>query len=805
MNIKKAVLVLFRLCVNSDYRKLRALKVFDSGYYLSLQGKASEDDLDPLWTYVKTGETCANRIVGGTITWSQQADPHPLFDTDFYVSQYFPQGIDENPFLHYLRLGWKKGYKPGPFFDPRTYWRNIDEKSNVGNPLIHYCHYGQKQGESPSLNFDFAYYFDKNPVLSGVRYEIIKHYKLHGAFFCKSPLPVFDPQFYTGQLGSEHSKVFDPLSHYLATAEDTTYLPAKLFDPDFYRQECGVELTRGEALTHYVTQGVFDGVYCHPRVAALPSTPLISILVPVYNPDLGVLRNCIRSVLYQAYPHWELCLADDCSPDADVRNLLEEWAKKDSRIKVAFLTKNGGIARATNEAEKLASGTYLGFLDNDDELTVDCLLEVVDVIHKQNGDLVYSDEDLIGDDSSTLSVFRKPAFNLGLLFSHNYITHFVTVKRSLFTKVGGLDSACDGAQDYDLMLKLSEVCENIVHIPKVLYHWRASESSTSINHGQKNYANEAGRRALEAAVRRRGLVHEVVGTELNFFYHLSCPENPTTEVTVIVWAVKSDGCLPEFLTHLSNGCGGADVEYIVAVDEKSCELINFEDSGLKCCQVAPVGGNETKAAVMDRLIRASAREVIVFLDGNTQQLSEEWLTELYSPLCRPSVALACGRTTYNGGDGKSYLLPDLTNKSAAYLQAFLTSTTQHMAGLHCPQDVSYGSWDIAMLRKEDYEAVGGFRFAEFSDMFAMADLSIRLGAHGKIITYTPFAVQDKEVRAVPASTGEDEARQRVEEKRRFQHVLQKHEDTVDPFYNQEILTDNGIDEASFRKWLFSIG
>ena len=128
-----------------------------------------------------------------------------------------------------------------------------------------------------------------------------------------------------------------------------------------------------------------------------------------------------------------------------------------------------------------------------------------------------------------------------------------------------------------------------------------------------------------------------------------------------------------------------------------------------------------------------------------------------------------------------------------------------MAGLHCPQDVSYGSWDIAVLRVEDYVAVGGFRFTEFPDLFAMADLSIRLSAHGKIITYTPFAAQDKEARTVPASTGEDDAMERVEEKCRFQNVLQKQEYMVDPFYNLGILTDNGIDEASFRKWLLSIG
>lgn len=801
MNIKKAVLVLLRLCVNREYRRLRGMKVFDSGYYLSIQGKVGEDDLDPLWTYIKTGLPSAKTLTKGASFWCQQADPHPLFDTNFYVCQYFSEGIEENPFLHYLCKGWKKGYKPGPFFDPIIYWKSIGEKPKEENPLVHYSHGGQSRGKSPSASFDFSYYFDKNPVLVGVGHEIIKHYKLHGAAVGKTPLPVFDPQFYTGQLGLEQGEVADPLSHYLATAEATTYFPGRSFDPDFYLQECGVACTRTEALMHYVTQGVFAGVYCHPRLAALTATPLISILVPVYNPEPAVLRNCIRSVLYQAYPHWELCLVDDCSPDENVRGLLEAWKRKDSRIKVTMLPENGGIARATNEAEKLASGTYLGFLDNDDELTVDCLLEVVEVINARKADLVYSDEDLIGNDGSSLSVFRKPDFNLGLLLSHNYITHFVTVKRSLFKEVGGLDSAYDGAQDYDLMLKLSEVCENIVHISKVLYHWRASESSTSINHGQKDYANEAGKFALQAAVRRRGFPHEVITTELNFFYRLSYPNRIGSGVTVIIWDLHIDGWIQECITSFEDECGGTDVEVIVVTDEKNRDRVSTDLLGLAFafCKVVSVTEHETKVKVMDRLIRASEKEFIVFLDGNIENLCKRWLTELSLCMGRSKVALAFGRTRYGGSDGDSYLLPDLTNNRADYFHEFLTFCTLHMAGLHCPQDVRYGRWDITMLRKEEYEAVGGFNFTDFPDLFAMAELSLRLGANGKIITYTPFAIVDQKCASdcIPI----DETKQRETEKRLFQALLQELEETGNPFYNQQILIDNRIDTESYRRWL----
>jgi hypothetical protein len=255
MNIKKAVLVFFRLCINTNYRRLRLLGVFDSGYYLSLLEKITGvqgDTLDPLWTYVKAAH---KPVIGSDDAgWSQQADPHPLFDTSYYLLRYFPEGLQENPFLHYLSSGWKQGFCPGPFFDPDTYGSWSGWSAEDGNPLCHYIFSGQQQGKSPSLHFDFQFYFDKNPILAGVRNEIIKHYKLHGASIGKSPLPLFDPEFYLGTLGPSRTPVIDPLSHYLSRAEDGAARPCRYFDPDFYLEQCGGGISRRDALSHYVTK-----------------------------------------------------------------------------------------------------------------------------------------------------------------------------------------------------------------------------------------------------------------------------------------------------------------------------------------------------------------------------------------------------------------------------------------------------------------------------------------------------------------------------------------------------------------------
>ncbi|TKB08332.1 glycosyltransferase [Desulforhopalus sp. IMCC35007] len=807
MNIKKAVLVFLRVCINKEYRQLRLLGVFDSGYYLSLQERLTGDQgdtLDPLWTYVKTALTAVQQDSRGAGDWSQQADPHPLFDTSYYLLRYFPEGLQENPFLHYLSSGWKHGFCPGPFFDPDIYGSWSGWRAEDGNPLCHYIRLGQQQGKSPSLNFDFQFYFDTNPILAGLKNEIIKHYKLHGASIGKSPLPLFDPEFYLGSLalsGLGKTPVLDPLSHYLCRAKEEGARPAACFDPEFYLDQCGAGISKGEALCHYVTKGVFDQLYCCRRVAELKDKPLISLLVPVYNPDPAVLRNCIRSVLYQAYPHWELCLADDCSPRPEVRVLLQEWSEKDTRIKVTFLSENNGIAGATNSAATLATGSYVGFLDNDDELTVDCLLKVVEELNASGADLLYSDEDLIGNDGTVLSVFRKPGFNQALLFSHNYITHFVTVKKSLFEKVGGLDALYDGAQDYDLLLKLTEQCERVVHIPEILYHWRASETSTSINHGQKNYANEAGRKALEAAMVRRQIPLGALHTELNFFYQLRACRKVEPSVSVIIWGADAGECHQNLVSTLIEGSGAAYPEYILvstkrAASEKLNQRVAIADVQVRVVSCPPAEGI---ASALNRVIGQLESEFVVLIDGTAQAMSHDWLEGLTSPFLLEDVAMVCGRVNFDGSDGPSYLYPQLSNEDALYFHDFLQSSTRHMAGLHCLQDVSYGNWQLAMFRREEYLDLGGFLAQEFPHLFAMADFSCRLVESGKRIIYTPYASLVKtSISSLPLT---DDVEGLIAEKAWFQQKLRDRKISFDPYYSKGLLADHKIDEASFLGWL----
>ena len=225
--------------------------------------------------------------------------------------------------------------------------------------------------------------------------------------------------------------------------------------------------------------------------------------MPVYNVEEKWLQ-CVSSLQNQYYENWELCLADDASPSEHIKPMLEKYKELDQRIKVIYREENGHISEATNSALSIATGDFIGFMDNDDELAPQALYEVVKALNTDPTiDFLYTDEDKITENGRRFNAFYKSDWNPELILNHNYITHFVVVKRDLLEKVGGLNSAYNGAQDYDFVLRATEQAMKIKHIPGMMYHWRAIESSTALNPESKGYAYVAGQKRSK---RRRNAV-----------------------------------------------------------------------------------------------------------------------------------------------------------------------------------------------------------------------------------------------------------------------------------------------------------
>ena len=229
--------------------------------------------------------------------------------------------------------------------------------------------------------------------------------------------------------------------------------------------------------------------------------PKISIVVPVYNTPENFFAELVQSLQNQTYSNWELCLADG-SPEPI--KYMQEYPKKDSRIKYKIIGENKGISGNTNEALTLATGDYIGLLDHDDLLPSFSLFEIVKVINENpEVEFIYSDEDKLERlKGPRYGVFFKPDFSPYTLNSANYICHFSIFKKELMEKLGGFRSEYDGSQDFDIVARASELTQNIIHIPKVLYHWRAHKNSTAQNSDSKPYAFEIGKKVIKDHIKR---------------------------------------------------------------------------------------------------------------------------------------------------------------------------------------------------------------------------------------------------------------------------------------------------------------
>ncbi len=265
--------------------------------------------------------------------------------------------------------------------------------------------------------------------------------------------------------------------------------------------------------------------------------PKISIITPTYNTPKQLLVEMIESVREQSYSNWELCLADGSDKNHEVRKILEDYTKKDSRIKVIYLDENHGISGNTNKALELVTGEYTGLFDHDDVLEKDALFEIVSSLQEKHHDIIYTDEDkLNGQTLQYEDPNFKSDYNEDLLLSHNYITHFFVVKTDIIRNVGGFNSEYDGAQDYDVILKCIEKTNDIYHISKVLYHWRMHEGSTALDPESKMYCYVAGEKAIQHHLNRLGISAKVEMREKPYWglYHVKYDTGDNPMVSIII-------------------------------------------------------------------------------------------------------------------------------------------------------------------------------------------------------------------------------------------------------------------------------
>lgn len=302
--------------------------------------------------------------------------------------------------------------------------------------------------------------------------------------------------------------------------------------------------------------------------------PKISVIIPTYNVSKELLTECMESVLNQSYTNFEICIADDNSSLEETINTLKEY-EKNEKIKVIYRKENGMISKSSNSALKLATGEFIVLLDNDDLIEKDAFYYIVDVLNKDKTiDMIYTDEDKLDFKGRKMEPHFKPDYSPDTLMSVNYICHLCCMRKSIVDELGGFNSKFDGSQDYDLFLRFTEKTNNIYHIPKVLYHWRQTRTSTAGYMGNKSYAYINGKKALGEALKRRKLKGEVLENP-NVSTYLVKYGNDNPKISIIIPIKDKAKMTRRCIDSIYNKCTYKNFE-IVLVDNNSSEKDTFD-------------------------------------------------------------------------------------------------------------------------------------------------------------------------------------------------------------------------------------
>lgn len=482
--------------------------------------------------------------------------------------------------------------------------------------------------------------------------------------------------------------------------------------------------------------------------AIMPSKPIISVVMPVYDVPERYLRAAIDSVIAQAYPYWELCIADDASTETHVRAVLGEYASSDKRIKVVYRPKNGHISRASNSAIELASGEFIALLDHDDVLTPDALFEVALLINRlPDADMIYSDEDKIDDDGTLSDPYFKPDWSPDTLLSKMYTCHLGVYRTQIVRELGGFRPEFDGSQDYDLVLRVTERTRGIYHIPKVLYHWRISPVSAASDPAKaKPYARDAAVRAINEALMRRGeggTATEFPGSPNTYLirYRIHDYKKVTAIVPTRDQAEVLDRCLDSVFAKTTY----PNFE-VVLVDNGSHEKNTFEVFAKWSLRepsrfrVLPFDVPFNYSRINNHAVSQTDGFYVLLLNNDTEVVSGDWMEAMVEQAQRPSI----------GAVGALLLYPDETVQHAGIIMQMggvaghahrfaQRNAYGYFSALKTITNYAAVTGACLMVRREVYDEVSGLD-EDLVIAFNDVDFCLKLLERGYHNIYLPHVV-----------------------------------------------------------------
>ena len=520
----------------------------------------------------------------------------------------------------------------------------------------------------------------------------------------------------------------------------------------------------------------------------------ISILVPLYNTPVKFLTEMIESVQNQTYKNWELCLADGSDDShSEVGRLVLEIIKKDSRIVYKKLEKNLGISENTNACMEMATGEYISLFDHDDLLHPSALYYVVREINEQKADFIYTDEVTFLDDNvkKLVNLHYKPDFAIDTLRSYNYICHLTTFKASLIEKTGGFRKECDGSQDYDLILRLTEQAENIVHVPEILYFWRGHKNSTAQDITSKPYIINAAHKALGDHLDRVGLKGKVYDATIPSTYRISYEIEGNPLISIVIANKDNIDSLDTCLKSIYEKSTYRNFEIII-VENNSTEQSTFEyyknlEEQFTNIKVVYWKDKFNYSAINNFGFTEAEGDYVLLLNNDVEVITPSWLEEMLMYAQRKDVG-AVGAMLYYPDDTIQHagVIVGIGGVAGHAHKNFPRGAYGYMSRGAIAQNLSAVTFACVMMPSEIFEEVHGID-EKFQVAFNDVDMCMRIRKAGYLIVFTPYA---ELYHYESKSRGQEDTPEKVKrfnsEIERFQKRWGKELEMGDPYYNPHL-------------------
>ena len=495
----------------------------------------------------------------------------------------------------------------------------------------------------------------------------------------------------------------------------------------------------------------FDAHRAKPGDLALQATvkfdvePTFSIVVPLFRTPRDFFQEMVRSVMSQSYSSWELILVNASPEDADLAELVRNAADNDSRIRAITLDENRGISENTNRGVDAAQGNFVCFLDHDDTLEPDCLFEYAKAIDRENEvDVLYCDEDKITPKGSLADPYFKPCYSIDLLRNNNYICHLLCIRRTLLEELERNTREFDGAQDHNMVLQAVERARRVHHVPRVLYHWRISESSTSAGAESKPYATEAGIRAVQAHLDRLGIAATVSQSRRPFTYKIKYEVPKSKPLVSIIIPTKDlvdilKRCLDSILEKTSY-----DNYEIILVENNSTEARTFDyyhDLERECgdrVRIVRWEGEFNFSKIVNYGAAHARGEYYLFLNNDTEVINPDWMETMLGICARDDVGVVGARLFFPDGTIQ-HAGVCVSGPAAGHL---FKNLPRGLWGYFCladaERDLSAVTAACMMTKRKVFEEVGGFT-EELSVAYNDTDYCLKIREKHLLVVYTPEA------------------------------------------------------------------